>query len=954
MKKILLTFLALCSLLAMHAAVQQPIHNFYKSDYGLGAQNRDVALQQNGILYFANMSALLQYDGLSWRHYSIPAQGNNMRSLLIADNGDIYVGAYNEFGVFRAHANGLDKYCSLSDSLPESQHNFSEIWHINQIGDKIFFQSNFQIIILEKGQQSVIQSPFITHLSKAVGEVLYVTSDTEGLFLLAGDQLVPLPGCESLKGRKIRSIQPYRTKGLLLVTEDGDLYTYENHRLTSLENPIKQALSDAQVRCVAMQQEMLAFGTIQDGLYTLDMHNLEWHHYNLQSGLQSNTVLCLTFDSEGNLWLGLERGIDYLEINAPFRSLFPQNNPYGSGYNSLLSNGILYLGTNQGLYWTPYKDGEIGEIQRVSGIQGQVYKLREIEGKVFCCMHTGLYEVNRDQARKIANIEGIWDIQKLRKNPNYLLGGSYTGFFLLKRNGTNWKFDHIVEDFVETSRVYEQDVQGDIWMSHGLKGVYHLFLSEDLSKVENLEFYDSSKGFPTNEHISVYQINNEIVFAAENGINRYNEKTNRMEYYRAFNRQLMGGGQYYYLQQDGSELWYVKGDKIGMAHIQPNGTILNDTTACFSIPEPLIYEYFDLTRLDMDNVLVSNEEGFELVRPEMLGYNPTSDIYIRQVHTIRHDSLLTQQYLKQTDNAKKPTFSYADNSLRFVYSTAAFSAVNRQVLYSTRLIGYESDWTEPSPVQTREFTNLSEGTYTFQVKSINRAGENSYTEMSFVILPPWYRSVWAYVLYAVLLIVAIVLIILLVRYNEGKVEARKEKEMQAQKMHYQEESERKEREIIALRNEQLASDLNNKSRELASSTMNLIRKNEILIDLKNELTKIVSALPATDDGKATSKKLSKVVAAINDNIEHDDDWMKFEQNFDTIHQDFMKRLGETYKGLTISDKKLCAYLKMNLVSKDIAPLLNISVRGVEIGRYRLRKKLGLDRDTNLTDFLQNF
>ena len=121
MKKFLLTLFALCNLLTIRAAVQQPIHNFYKSDYGLGAQNRDVALQQNGMLYFANMSALLQYDGLSWRHYPIPAQGNNMRSLLIADNGDVYVGAYNEFGVFRAHAGGLDNYCSLSDSLPENQ-----------------------------------------------------------------------------------------------------------------------------------------------------------------------------------------------------------------------------------------------------------------------------------------------------------------------------------------------------------------------------------------------------------------------------------------------------------------------------------------------------------------------------------------------------------------------------------------------------------------------------------------------------------------------------------------------------------------------------------------------------------------------------------------------------------------------------------------------------------------
>ena len=948
-------YTSLCALLyslMTLAGVQQPIHNFYKSDYGLGAQNRDVALQKNGILYFANMSALLQYDGQRWSHYDIPSQGNNMRSILIAENGDIYAGAFNEFGVFKAGPEGLSPYRSLSDSLPASQRNFSEIWNINQVGEKIVFQSNFQLITLENGRLSVTMTPFITHLSQAVNNLLYISSDTEGLYLLAGDQLVALPGCETLKGRKIRALLPYHKKELALITEQGELYTYAGRELKALPNPIQRQLAAARVLCAAIQQETLAIGTIQDGLYTLDLRNGEWHHYNLQSGMQSNTVQCAAFDAEGNLWLGLEHGIDYLEINSPYRSLFPRNNPYGSGYNSLLSGGDLYLGTNQGLYWTRYENGDTGEIQRVEGIQGQVYKLREIDGKVFCCLHTGLYEVNRGTARKIADVEGVWDIQPLRRDKNYLLGGSYTGFFLLRRGAGDWQYSHSIQNFVETSRVYEQDVNGDIWMSHGLKGVYRITLSDDLNRAEHYEFYDSSKGFPTNEQISVYQVNDELVFAAENGINRYDPRSDRMEYYRSFNESLMGGGQYYYLNQDGNLLWYVKGDKIGFARIQPNGSLLSDTTNCFSIPESLIYEYFDLTRLSDGNLLISNEEGFTLVYPDMLRRTAPADVYIREVHSIRNDAPLTRQYLKQSGERNKPRITYDNNSLRFSFGTTSFSSTGDQTRFATRLIGYETDWSDVSTSRTREYTNLSEGNYTFQVKGVSRTGETSYTELGFTLLPPWYRSVWAYIAYGVLAAGAVALIILIIRHYERKVEHRKESEMQEQKLRYQEESDRKEKEIIALRNEQLANDLNNKSRELASSTMNLIRKNEILIDLKNELTRIAAALPPDD--KAVAKMLNKLIGTINDNIEHDDDWMKFEQNFDTIHQDFMKRLGETYKGLTINDKKLCAYLKMNLVSKDIAPLLNISVRGVEIGRYRLRKKLGLDRDTNLTEFLQNF
>ena len=186
------------------------------------------------------------------------------------------------------------------------------------------------------------------------------------------------------------------------------------------------------------------------------------------------------------------------------------------------------------------------------------------------------------------------------------------------------------------------------------------------------------------------------------------------------------------------------------------------------------------------------------------------------------------------------------------------------------------------------------------------------------------------------------------------MEKENQKLMEEQKKTYEREKNEREKQLIELRNSHLEAELKNKSNELASSTMNLIRKNEILIDIKEELQKIQNAIPAGKEKENLCAKIDKVVANINENIEHDDDWMKFEKEFDNIHQNFIKRLSETYKGLTVNDKKLCAYLKMNLVSKDIAPLMNISVRGVEIGRYRLRKKLNLDRDTNLTDFLQNF
>ncbi|MBP5318127.1 MAG: hypothetical protein J6Y77_01820 [Paludibacteraceae bacterium] len=958
MKKSLLTsLLTVCCLLAS-ANIRQPIENFYKNDYGMGAQNRDIAQQHNGLMYFANMNGLLEYDGHQWQSYLIPeyAYGNNYHCLCIDDKGNIYVGAYNEFGVFRSSETGLQPYESLSDNFRKNGRDFAEIWHINQLGESIVFQTNSELIIYENGQLRLVDLPHIIHHSTVIDGTLYLVSTTEGISILDNDDILPLKGCESLRGTGIIAIDCMNDKSLLIVTETGKLYRYDKGELEPFCTHLTAQMENCQAYCAKLDGNVLAIGTVQDGVFILQLQQNTVTHINAASGLQNNTVLSLEFDTEGNLWLGLDRGIDFVKINSPFRRLFAQNNPYGGGYCAIKKGEKLYLGTNQGLFVTNYTNGDIGDIQAVQGVQNMIYNLREIDGRIFCCAHKGLYEVIGNTAVKISDTEGVWTLQKWQKNPEYLIGGCYTGFFIMEKNGSSWKLRNTVSGFVESSRVFEQDLKGDIWMSHGLRGVYRLHLSDDLRSVEKYDFYGTNKGFPNNEHITVYKISDEIIFAAENGINRYNERTDQMELYKSLNDELLGDGLYYYLNQESfGRLWYVKGNKIGYAERQNNMRFYSDTAQCFSIPETLIYEYFNLTRLDENNVLISNEEGFTKVNLETLKNTNSHELYIRQVRSIDTDSILVRQYEKNGDSAQPLKIEYKLNSLRFVFGSSSFADQrNPQILYATRLLGCEDNWSNPSNAQEREYTNLHEGVYTFQIKTVNRDGSSNFTELTFSILPPWYRSIWAYILYGLIGILTIFALIHYIHYKEQKIKRQKELEIEEQRRLHQSETAEKEKEITMLKNEQLAADLTNKSKELASSTMNLIRKNEILIDIKNELDKILKSMPDGEEGRNTGKKLNKVIHTINENIEHDDDWMKFEQNFDSIHQDFMKRLGETYKGLTISDKKLCAYLKMNLVSKDIAPLLNISVRGVEIGRYRLRKKLGLDRDTNLTEFLQNF
>lgn len=160
---------------------------------------------------------------------------------------------------------------------------------------------------------------------------------------------------------------------------------------------------------------------------------------------------------------------------------------------------------------------------------------------------------------------------------------------------------------------------------------------------------------------------------------------------------------------------------------------------------------------------------------------------------------------------------------------------------------------------------------------------------------------------------------------------------------------RKDYEIAHLKSEQLEHDIKHKSEELSNITMNVIRKNEILLDIATKLTKVQEAM---GPDAAEAKQIARIQRLIQDNMSHDDDWRSFTRNFDIVYENYTKRLIELHPDLNSSDLRICCYLKMGISSKEIAPLFNISYRSVEMTRYRLRKKLGLERETNLVDYLQ--
>jgi DNA-binding CsgD family transcriptional regulator len=270
------------------------------------------------------------------------------------------------------------------------------------------------------------------------------------------------------------------------------------------------------------------------------------------------------------------------------------------------------------------------------------------------------------------------------------------------------------------------------------------------------------------------------------------------------------------------------------------------------------------------------------------------------------------------------------NTLNFRFSFPLLSEL--PVTYRYELEGLDNDWSAAMSAADFRFERLPRGHYNLKVKAVDLWGNESKTfSYAFEILPPLAASRWAIFFYTLIAVTALFM------FRRWGIRQTRKKE--------QRQHEKRERELIRLRNEKLRDEVRFKSKDLANSTMAIIRKNEFLIDLKKIIKKHKDELGS----RYPDKYFNYLNRKIDENISSRDDRQIFENNFERTHEQFFQKMKNSYPELTSSDLQLCAYLRMNLSSKEIAPLLGISIRGVENHRYRLRKKLHLEHDENLTD-----
>lgn len=964
----MLFFLSIDSLFSQNDISGIPfIINYSKNTYSGGTQNWAIEQNPEGILYFANNEGLFEFDGVFWNSYKI-SNNSVIRSLKISEKGKIFIGAYNEFGYFEPNNTGVLTYHSLINKLPDSITNFDEIWKIHILNNEVYFQSFKYIFKYVNDSIEVIEPEFRMHFSYVVGSRLFVWIEKTGLAELVDNVLVEIQGNELLKGQKVWSMLPFKVNKILVTTATGGFFIIENNQIKKWETPIDGFLAKNQIFCGCnLPDNQFAFGTVQNGIIIIDENGLLQHHINKSRGLQNNTILSILNDNNGNIWLGLDNGIDFLELNSTFTYLNDKLGIEGTGYAAAQINNYLYLGTNQGLYYLKNENKKNNapiDFALIENTRGQVWNLTRIDQKLFCGHNNGIYLIEGNNASKISDIEGAWTFLEWQQDKNFIIVGTYNGLVVLKKSteDNNWKFLHKIKGFEESSRYIEIDNSGNLWISHGYKGIFKLKLSSDIRSVTKLEYYNNQNGLPSDQNNLIAKINDEIVTATIKGIYKYNSLYNAFESYDNFNKIYNGLINIAGIKQDNSgNIYIVRDHRLGVAWLQKEGTYRYDETSMSKLKSSLVGGFENFAFINNNQILINTEEGFAVFNKNYSKFKLNQPlVLVKKIFmTGEKDSLIFGGSLIEKDiitssitQDYKITIPYKFNSLKFVFS-AINTEQNQNIEYSYQLQNLFDNWSEWNTSNQKEYTNLYEGNYIFKIRArIGSKISNTPTEINIEVLPPFYRTTAAYIVYLIIILtiiaISVLIIIHKIKLSKRKLEEKKERELQEQRRRYQEEAEKQEKEIIRLNNEQLEKDLIYKSKELVNSTMHLIRKNEVLTQVKLKLIGLKSKI----QNPTAASEISSMINIIDKSILHKKDWTVFETNFEKVHENFWKRLDEKFPDLSYKEKKLCAYLRMNLLSKEIAPLLNISVRGAEISRYRLRKKLNVPHDSNLVDFIQ--
>jgi signal transduction histidine kinase/ligand-binding sensor domain-containing protein len=803
---------------AAQADIGLPFIKYYSSkEYRAHGQNFDIVQDNRGILYFANFSGALEFDGASWR--TIPTAGNSKVTSIAKDKkGRIFIGARGEFGYLAPDNTGALKFVNISNKLKKEESDFTEIigtfcsdYNVWFVSEKKLFLWNWKTLKVIKTENAVISAFYVNN-------TLYCYEKDKGLKMLQNEQLVPVKGTEKLlPSLEFYAMIPMNEGKILLGSGNMGLYLLDGNSVSKFSTEAEDFLVKNKISCgIRLNNGNLALGTTRGGIVIIRPDGRIAKIIDLNSGLQNENVKALYVDKANSLWAALNNGIALIEVESPLSYISESAQLKGGVTSILRQNNRLYFGTYSGL---AYLQDNSREFRTVNGITTACWALLKLENTMLAATSEGVFEIKNDAAFQITNNFAL-SLYRSKSDPAAVYVCGTDGITKLIISGTSVKAAGKITAVNKEVRAVAEDDKGYLWINSPFYGIYRYSLSD-----KTTEHFDTTKGLRSIIGNSINVVGGKIYVTSQHGVFSFDYQ--KLKFVK--NETFLGNkSEWYYkiIEDDRGNLVTNNGEETGLSFFTKakNGGYVNNPHLLLPVSDFITWTIYP----DNDNrIWFGGPDGLiilnKAVKENTSGSFPA---FIRRVSAgtdknifngTFYDTELTPSLTQSGD--MKPALNYFENTISFEFGAASYYAKNvNQFQYF--LEGFDNGWSDWTTSKTKEYTNLPSGRYKFKVRAKNVYGYISdEAAFEFSISAPWYKAWYAYILYIGL---AAGLVIGFVRIRSRKLE--KEKQILEKTI------EERTAEVVKQKEE-----IEEKSLELSDKNDELEKINQIVKSINSEI-----------------------------------------------------------------------------------------------------------------------
>lgn len=737
------------------------LHNYTPEEYRAHNQNWAIAQDHRGVMYFGNGKGILEYDGASWN--LIPINDKRIvRSLARSADGQIFAGGYGDMGYLAPDTALRLQFVSLLPHIEERYRDFADVWNTFATPEGIFFITPRYLFRWDGQKMRVWETQTSFQNGFLINDQLYVSQNGIGLMRLVADSLQMAPQGEKLANERLSAMLPFHNKGkkqILIATRDKGLFLYDSLSIEPFSTNAGDLLVHAQIyRGTALANGQFAFGTMQDGVIIVDAAGNLRQHIHKPTGLQDNAVLSMYEDRQGGLWIGMQIGIARAETGSPLSYFGERDGIEGSIWDALRHKGRLYFASIMGLFYLDESPGaarNAKRFKRVPGVSPQCWSLLAFEQTLLASTFDGVYEIRGDQSRLITD-GYVFALHRSQQDPNRVFAGMRFGLKSLYYEGGQWREEGRIEGVDQEIRHIHETPDGKLWLITYFNGLLLADFSKGYTPKPEILRYDTQQGLPPADRVIAFQTDKGLRFATLQGVFLFDEPRQRFIRDSTLIQELPDSkiGLFFATRDPEGNLWLVADDNAhsGVAMRKSRSEYVWDQSPFLRIAElPVFLVYPDPVRQKV--VWIGGTDQvirYDGAVPQNITTNYPA--LIRQV-IANGESLLYGGAGSGLESFLKLPFAF--NSLRFRYAAPSFDDESKNE-FQYMLEGFDANWSNWSTESYKDYTGLPPGEYRFMVRAKNIYRHISETAVcEFRILPPFYRTWWAYLLYALLLTAAV-------------------------------------------------------------------------------------------------------------------------------------------------------------------------------------------------------